>query len=63
VQIGLLVEIALVIGDVLFIGAYQATIPEAFLIRMPFIIFTSINILILLYLIWKLDLLKDKDGQ
>lgn len=63
VQIGILVEIALVVGDVIFINAYGDIIPEAFIIRLPFIIFTSINILILFYLTWKLNLLKDKHGN
>ena len=63
VQIGLLVEIALVIGDIIFIREYRDIIPEALFLRSPFIFFTSINILILIYLIWKLDLLRDKYGN
>ena len=63
VQIGILVEAALVVGDLLFISQYQETIPEALAIRLPFVIFTSINILILLYLVWKLKLLKDEKGN
>ena len=63
VQIGILVEIALVIGDILFISEYGDIIPEVLSIRAPFVLFTSINILILIYVALKLDLMRDKHGK
>lgn len=63
VEVGLLVEVALVVGDVLFIIQHQDTIPEALWVRSPFIFFTIINIGILLYLIQKLHLFRDPKGK
>ena len=57
-ELGLLVESALVIGDTEFIYRNMEVLPHIFMLRMPFIIFTSINILIILYSHYVLELRK-----
>lgn len=49
IEIGLLVEIALVVGDIIFIREHLLDIPRVLPMRLPFIILTSINIVILMY--------------
>lgn len=63
VQIGLLVEIGLVVGDVYFVLQNYDWLPEALVIRAPFIVFTTLNIFILLYIVWKLSLFRDVNGE
>lgn len=63
VQIGLLVELALVVGDLYFLMVHGSEVPGAAAIRSPFIFFTTINILILSYLVYRLDLFKDEKGN
>jgi len=63
VQMGLLVEIALFVGDIYFIIQNRITLPEALPIRLPFIVLTFINILILGYLVYRLSLFKDSEGN
>lgn len=63
VQIGILVEIALVVGDVYFLIHHHHEIEGALAIRAPFIFFTTINVFILLYLIYRLDLFHDEKGN
>jgi hypothetical protein len=58
VQIGILVETALVVGDIYFIIKNYQEIPEALPIRLPFIILTAINIGILVLISHKLKLFK-----
>jgi hypothetical protein len=62
VQVGLIVEIALFIGDILYVKEHQAAVPELLATRLPFIIFTFLNIIIILYLIHTLHLFKDEKG-
>jgi hypothetical protein len=62
VQIGILVETALVMGDAFFLLGPGKEVEGAFWIRLPFMIFTTINVIILLYLTKRLDLLKDEHG-
>ena len=49
IELGILVEIGLVAGDTLFIKEHLIDMPHVLPMRLPFIILTSINILILLY--------------
>lgn len=49
IELGLLVEIALVVGDLEFLYLNMDSIPHVVLMRMPFIILTTINIGILIY--------------
>ena len=49
IELGLLVEIGLIVGDVVFINQNIMDIPHVLPILLPFIVLTSINILILLY--------------
>lgn len=63
VQIGLLVEIALFVGDIWFVIENRELIPAALPIRLPFIVLTFINILILAYLVYRLNLFKDRKGN
>ena len=63
VQIGLLVEIALVVGDLYFIAQHMENIPEAVIVRMPFVFFTAINVAILIFIIKKLHLFWDEEGN
>jgi len=63
VQIGLLVEVALLVGDAWFIIQNRVILPEALPIRMPFMIFTLLNIIILSYLVFRLHLFKDEQGN
>lgn len=49
IELGVLVELALVIGDATFIGEQYQFIPYILPMRLPFIILTSINIVILIY--------------
>lgn len=63
VQIGLLVEIALFVGDIYFVLENKITLPEALPVRLPFIILTFINIIILGYLVYRLNLFKDEKNN
>lgn len=49
IELGLLVEIGLVVGDVIFIHEHLVGIPHVLPMRLPFIVLTAVNILILLY--------------
>lgn len=49
IELGLLTEVGLVVGDCEFIWKNLLEIPHVFAMRMPFIVLTSINIVILLY--------------
>lgn len=49
IELGLLTEVGLVVGDSEFILAHLANIPHVFAMRFPFIVLTTINIIILLY--------------
>jgi hypothetical protein len=49
IELGVLVEISLVVGDTQFILQHLKDIPEVIPMRLPFIILTIINIFILLY--------------
>ena len=49
IELGLLVEISLVVGDVLFVMEQISTMPIVLFLRLPFLVLTSINIVILLY--------------
>ena len=60
--IGMLVECALVISDVVFIYSYGSVLPIALPIRLPFIVLTTINICILLYVSSYLSLFKNNKG-
>jgi hypothetical protein len=62
VQVGLLVEVALVVGDIFFIAQYEE-VATALAFRLPFVILTSINIVILGYLIYSLKLFTDEKGK
>jgi hypothetical protein len=59
VQVGILVEIALIVGDIYFIILHQADLPEALPVRLPFILLTSINVGILFYISRKLRLFRN----
>lgn len=49
IEMGLLVEVALVVGDSEFIYLQMADMPHVLLMRSPFIALTLLNIVILLY--------------
>ena len=49
IELGLLVEIALIVGDMEFIYLHVVDIPHVLLMRLPFIILTIINVMILIY--------------
>ena len=63
VQIGVLVEIGLVVGDIYFIAQNIADYPGVLWIRMPFMVLTTFNVFIFIYIIQRLDLFKDKKGN
>ena len=56
IELGLLTEVGLVIGDSEFIWHNLAGIPHILAMRLPFIILTSINIVILVYTYHTLEL-------
>lgn len=56
IELGLLVEIGLVVGDTAFIHAHLHDIPHVLPMRLPFIILTGINILVLCYVYHILNL-------
>ena len=58
IELGMLVEIGLVVGDISFVNAHFIDIPQVLLMRLPFIILTSLNILILFYNYQTLNLRK-----
>lgn len=49
IELGVLVEVALVVGDTQFIYMQMADVPHVLFIRLPFIVLTGLNIIILLY--------------
>jgi hypothetical protein len=55
-QVSLVVELALVIGDLYFIITYFSANPAVLWIRLPFLVLTTINVLIVLYIIIRLKL-------
>jgi len=63
VQVGLIVEIGLFVGDILYVHKYQEAVPELLATRLPFIVFTFINIMIIMYVIHTLKLFKDSRGN
>lgn len=58
IELGILVEIGLVVGDILFIHNHLIDIPHVLPMRLPFIVLTSLNIFILIYNYHALDLRK-----
>jgi len=58
IELGILVEIGLVVGDILFIHNHIVEMPHVLPMRLPFIVLTSLNILILLYNYQTLNLRK-----
>ncbi len=56
IELGLLVEVGLIVGDITFIRAYGESIPSVFITRLPFIILTTLNVFILLYMYRVLNL-------
>lgn len=63
IQLGLIVEASLVVGDLHFVSVYGSIIPEVFWFRLPFIVLTVINIFILAYIITKMSVFRNKDGK
>ncbi len=55
IQVSALVETCLIIGDIIFLNSHQFMGYE-WLIRMPFLILTSFNLLMICYITWKLNL-------
>ena len=62
-QVGILVEISLIVSDIVFIYTNLHTIPAVIFTRLPFIILTTINIGILVYVTTTLRLFIDKQGK
>lgn len=58
IELGILVEIGLVVGDILFIHNHIVEMPHVLPMRLPFIVLTNLNILILLYNYQTLNLRK-----
>lgn len=56
VQLGLLVETALVVGDIYFVVAYPELFPGLLYIRLPFLILTVLNFFILVFVAYRLKL-------
>ncbi len=63
ISLGVLVETGLVIGDIEFIWLNPDLLPGLLLIRLPFMLFTFSNIIILLYIARKLSLFRDDAGK
>lgn len=59
VQVGLLVETALIVGDLHFISIYKNILPEVILFRAPFIALTAVNVFILIYVIKRMNLFRE----
>lgn len=62
VQVGLLVETALIVGDLHFMSVYGPIVPEVLWFRMPFVILTMFNVWILTYISRRMQLFWTKDG-
>jgi len=60
--LGILVESGLVISDVIHLIDYATHHQNLFIIRLPFIILTSLNLLILIYIARHLKLFRSKKG-
>jgi len=60
---GILVESGLVISDVVHLANYASDHEYLFMIRLPFIIFTTINFIILVGIAHRLKLFRGKKGQ
>lgn len=63
IQIGILVEVALVVGDIYFVIQNIDIFPSVLAIRAPFIVLTFINIIIFGYVSSFLDIFKDEHGN
>jgi hypothetical protein len=63
IQVGLLVETALIIGDLHFISVYGTYIPEIMWFRMPFVVLTMFNVWILIYVTRRMHIFTGKDGK
>lgn len=55
-RLSFLVEIFLVIGDVYFLALNESVNRTVFWIRFPFLFFTSVNILIVMYIVWRMHI-------
>ncbi|MDF2379687.1 MAG: hypothetical protein P1V18_05750 [Candidatus Gracilibacteria bacterium] len=63
IAVGLLVEAGLVTSDILHLMEYSATNPNLIYIRSPFIVFTTINFFILVYIAIHFKLFRDKNNK
>lgn len=63
IQVGLLVEIALIVGDLHFVSVYGPVIPEVLWFRLPFVVLTMFNVWILIYTARRMDLFWDENGK
>jgi hypothetical protein len=58
--LSLFVETALVAGDIIFVFIFPTTSMAYFLLRLPFIFFTTINIGIVCYIIWRTHIFRTR---
>lgn len=58
IELGVLVEVGLVVGDIIFIRQHLVDIPHVLPMRLPFVALTTLNIFILLYNYQTLNLRK-----
>ena len=56
IELGFLVEVGLIVADLEFIALHLHSVPNILWIRIPFVILTFINLCILLYTYWVLEL-------
>jgi hypothetical protein len=58
--LSLFVEIALLAGDLIFVFVTPGASTGYFLLRLPFMIFTAINVFIVLYIIWRTHIFRTR---
>lgn len=63
ISLGLIVEFGLVASDIAHVVDYGEMYPWLFTIRMPFIVLTTINFFILMYIASHLRLFRDDNGK
>ena len=63
VQLGFIVELALIVGDVEFIVHNYSEIPAVLWLRLPFLVLTTANIFLILFVVKRIKLFWDEDGK
>lgn len=63
ILISMMVECALILGDLYLIFAHPAYLAGTYIFRLPFLFLTGLNLCLLLYVSWKMKIFLDAKGR